>query len=229
MASAYLIAMAVKDSHCGLFGCVALVPLFAAIRLLKPAGALVCGALWGACFCCGLALPDAGRMARPATALLFVLVPALYAGGAAVLTGRFGFQPLLLALGWLGPDYLLHHLASAGGLPLHAMTWGGPLGACSRVFGWLAVVVLVVYVNAKLVAVLGHLPDASRRGVRARRAEARCDAFAPSVARPLSATLSPGAPRAPPPDSPHSSPQRPGRRVLYFLGSLRPGRCAGLA
>jgi len=101
VASAVSIAVAARDPRYSLFGYVALVPLFAAIRLLKPAGALACGALWGGHLYFGLVLSDAGRITSPVPGLLFVFIPALYAGVASAFTGRFGFRPLLLArLDW---------------------------------------------------------------------------------------------------------------------------------
>lgn len=227
--SAVSIAIAARDPRYSVVSCVALVPLFAAIRLLKPAGALAGGALWGGYLYFGLVLPDAGRITSPVPGFLFLLLPALYAGVASALTGRFGFQPLLLALGWLGPELLLHRLASAGGLPAQAAAWSGLLGACGRIFGWLTTVALIVYVNAKLVAVLGSLRGASRQRVRTWRARAHDVVFAPGVVRPRWKSLHPASPRAPPLEGRETRPQRPGGRFLDFLGESCPGRHAGLA
>jgi hypothetical protein len=198
VASAVSIAVAARDPRYSLFGYVALVPLFAAIRLLKPAGALACGALWGGHLYFGLVLSDAGRITSPVPGLLFVFIPALYAGVASAFTGRFGFRPLLLALGWIGPELLLHRFASTSGLPTQATAWSSLFGTCSRIFGWLAVVVLVVYVNAKLVAVLGNWGIESRQTVRAPRTAAGCVLFTASAACPQSVSLHAQAPRAPP-------------------------------
>ena len=196
--SALLVVVAIRDPRYDVLECIALVPLLAAIRLLRPLGALVCGALWGAQLHFGLLQPNFGFATTPVQTLLFVLIPALYAGIASALTGRFGFQPLLLALGWLGPECLLRLLPGEGGLLARGVTSSSALSVGSRFFGWLVFVILIVYVNAKLVAVLGQLRFAPHRGERVRRSAVSCVATSSSTARPQSVRLHPASPRAPP-------------------------------
>ena len=200
MASALLVAGGARHPACWLLRGIALVPLFTAIRILRRNGATFCGALWG--FYLGLALTlQCGGASPRADAfwLALVVTPALYAYGASVLTERFGFQPLLLAVSWLVPEFLFHLLSGRNGIVGQATTPDRPLDMMAQVLGWLILAGLIAYVSAKLAATPGRarFVAAAMWAVRARE-ESRLRP--PAAIRPPSLIylIFGTAPRAPP-------------------------------
>ncbi|HNQ24921.1 MAG TPA: hypothetical protein PKK06_17730 [Phycisphaerae bacterium] len=134
---------------------VSLVPLFAVIRAFRPMRAARCGLFWGACFY-GMAV-GAGVVVPTTSSLgLFAAIPGGYALLAALLTRKIGFNPLLLALGWILVEIAFKPLGFDQGLlartgqELVAIHW------IARVLGYVFAAALVVAVNAALLALLSR-------------------------------------------------------------------------
>ena len=156
--SAYLTATAVGSPTHAWMGWLSLLPLFVAIRVLRPLRASVCGALWGGClfaFCVA-----AGRTTVSANLASFTLltaIPALYTLLGAGLTRWIGFSPFVLGVGWMGVELALAPLGLHSGLLAGTQDQTALMDYIGRALGYVLVGFLVAYVNAALVAVLGHV------------------------------------------------------------------------
>jgi apolipoprotein N-acyltransferase len=153
--SALIISASINSSVSPYLSWFALVPLFLAIGKLKPATAGVCGAFWGICIYLFSVTGDASFI-RP-TLLSFGLlatIPALYTTGGALLTGSIGFNPLVLALGWIGVEFALLPLGLDNGLL--AGTQGGSIviQQVGRLLGYVFVAFLVAGANVSVLTVL---------------------------------------------------------------------------
>jgi apolipoprotein N-acyltransferase len=155
--SAYLTAAAVGSPTHAWVGWLSLLPVFFAIRLLRPLRALICGAVWGASlyvFCVA-----GGRTGVPATASSFVLlagIPALYTYAASALTRWIGFSPFVLGVGWMGVELALAPLGLHSGLLSGSQDQTVLMDYIGRALGYVLVGFLVAYVNALLVEVFGR-------------------------------------------------------------------------
>jgi len=153
--SAALMSVALSSSRYWWLGCVTLIPLFLAIRVLSPAMASLAGAHWGASLFVACATLGAAPFAEPLQSLgLLVIVPALYAAAASVVTRRNGFHPLLLALGWAGVEFALKPLALHHGLLAGTQGDGWFVRAAGQMGGYVFVAFLLAGVNAVLLSVL---------------------------------------------------------------------------
>ena len=133
----------------------ALVPLFLAIGKLKPATAALCGTFWGICIYFFSVTADASYI-RP-TLLSFGLlaaIPALYTTGGAMLRRSIGFNPLALALGWIGVEFALRPLGLDNGLLAGTQGQSIVIQQVGRLLGYVFVAFLVAGINATLLAVL---------------------------------------------------------------------------
>ncbi len=134
---------------------VALLPLFAAIRTLRPGRAMLCGALWGCClYVFATAALDTGlREGLPSLALL-TAIPAGFAFLGSLLTRRIGFNPLVLGVSWMGAELALEPLGLRLGLLAGTqgdstlMHWAG------SALGYVLVAFVVAFVSAALVSAL---------------------------------------------------------------------------
>ena len=127
IASAGLLSVAIGSPNHSWLAWLTLLPLLAAIRLLSPAKALLCGALWGSSLF--LFLASGIEPVIPVTLRSFALlsiVPAAYALVGAGVTRRFGFNPLILGFAWSGVELALIPLGLAGGLLVS--TYGHEVG-----------------------------------------------------------------------------------------------------
>ena len=134
-----------------------LLPLLAVVRLLSPRLALACGALWGSSLY--LFLASAADPVIQVTAQSFALLsitPAVYALFGAWFTRRFGFNPLILGLGWAGVELALMPLGLGGGLLLG--TLGQAVGTVGQVlehvFGYVCMAAFIAAVNGLVIAIL---------------------------------------------------------------------------
>ena len=158
--SAYGMARAIESPEHWWLGWVALLPLFASIRVLSPVRALLAGGLWGlSLFVSAVAVTNASVAPSAASLVLLCAVPSLYTFLGAKLTRQVGFSPYLLALGWVGVELALRPLGLHHGLL--AATQGDD-GWIIRLVGSLAgyalVAFVVAYVNAVLLSVLSRVP-----------------------------------------------------------------------
>jgi apolipoprotein N-acyltransferase len=156
--SAYLTATAVGSPTHAWMGWLSLLPLFVAIRVLRPLRASACGALWGGClfaFCV-----TSGRTAVSANLASFAFltaIPALYTFLGAGLTRWMGFSPFVLGVGWMGVELALAPLGLHSGLLAGTQDHTALMDYIGRALGYVLVGFLVAYVNAALVAVLGRV------------------------------------------------------------------------
>ena len=129
IASAYLMAVAIRSPQHPWAGYFTLFPLFVTIRVCRPVGALLWGAVWGlslwafSAFAPGSGVPD-----NLSVIILLPAIPAIYACLGSKLTRWIGFSPFVLGVGWMGvelafrPLGLQHGLlggVQGGGLRLH--------------------------------------------------------------------------------------------------------------
>ncbi len=163
IASAGLLSMEVGSRSHPWLGWLTLLPLLAAVRLLRPAKALACGALWGSSLF--LFMVSSAEPLVPTTILSFTLltiVPAAYAYLAARLTRRFGFNPLILGFAWAGVELALVPLGLKGGL-LVSM-YGHEAGFLHFLEGMLGYVCMAAFIAAVNGLLLSMLSRACVRG-----------------------------------------------------------------
>jgi apolipoprotein N-acyltransferase len=94
-------------------------PLLIAVRSLPAGRAALTGAAWGLGILLSFLLHrnSAFPIHWPGLSIaLIVAVPTAYAGVGSILTRRFGFRPVLLALGWIGAEVALRPLGLPNGL-----------------------------------------------------------------------------------------------------------------
>ena len=156
--SAYLTAAAVGSPTHAWMGWLSLLPLFVAIRVLRPLRASACGALWGGClfaFC--IASGRTAVSANLASLALLTAIPAIYTFLGAGLTRWMGFSPFVLGVGWMGVELALAPLGLHSGLLAGTQDHTALMDYIGRALGYVLVGFLVAYVNAALVAVLGRV------------------------------------------------------------------------
>lgn len=153
--SAALTAAAVESSDLSWLAWMSLLPLFWAIRSLKPVGAMLSGALWGGCLAAFLVAGPAPAISPAFSSLaLLAAVPALYAGICSRLTRSIGFNPIMLGLGWILVEVALKPVGLRHGLLASTLADGSAVLWIGRLLGSVFVAALVVCANASLLAVL---------------------------------------------------------------------------
>src|SRR5262245_5664451 len=141
-----------------------LLPLFLAVRILHPRGALLAGGFWGACLFATLsALDQSFAVSAPLSLLLLAAVPAGYAFLGAKLTRWMGFHPLLLGLGWVGLELGLEPLGLRNGLLAGTQGDGLVRQLAGGVLGYVFIAFLLALVNALLLSVLADVPGLMAR------------------------------------------------------------------
>jgi apolipoprotein N-acyltransferase len=132
-----------------------LLPLFLAIRILRPIAAALAGAFWGICFYFFSATGSIGVISPTVQSLaLLTIVPALYTFFGALLTRLVGFNPLLLAFGWIVLELALKPLGLQQGLLACTQSQGPFLHWISNLLGYAFVAFLVACVNASVLSIL---------------------------------------------------------------------------
>ena len=156
--SAYLLAVAIGTPRYTWLAWLTLLPLLISVRKLYPLGATGAGALWGACVYLFSATGVNDALTPGALCLaLLTGVPALYACLCAWLTGRFGFSPLVLGLGWVGAEVALKPLGLSNGLIAGVPGDGTLIQWVGGVFGYVLEAFLIVFTCASLLAFLHGL------------------------------------------------------------------------
>ena len=132
-----------------------LLPLFVAIRVLRPGHAMLCGALWGLSlyvFC--VAAFDTGVSDALSSLALLTAIPAIYAYLAAKLTRWIGFSPFVLGVSWMGVELAFQPLGLHTGLLASTQADGTLIHWVGGALGYVLVAFVVAYVNAALLSAL---------------------------------------------------------------------------
>ena len=153
--SAFLMAAAIGSPQASWLAWISLIPLFWAIRSLAPRNAAMAGGFWGVCLCLiSLAFFAPRVSSTPAFAILLTLMPALYAGLASLASRAIGFNPLILAFGWVLVEVAIRPI----GLPLGLLAGTQGDDPCfqwiARWLGYGFVALLLTGVNALLLELL---------------------------------------------------------------------------
>jgi len=136
---------------------IGLIPVFMAIRYIRPGPAPLFGGLWGAGYYLYLSLPSCGGNLSIASLLLFIAVPAVYTGLGAWLTRKVGYLPAVLATGWIVVEWLLGTPGSHPGTLTGAESSNTLIGYIGQALGYLVVAVLIAYVNALLLSLVDQI------------------------------------------------------------------------
>lgn len=154
--SAAFLALEMGSRSNPVLGWLTLLPLLAVIRIFSARTSALCGAIWGAALFCFLAFQtDPIVLPTVASAAFLVGLPAAFAFGMVLLTRRFGFNPLILALGWCCVELALLPLGLRGGL-LGGVAGdsGSFLSFLQGLLGYVCMSALVVAVNALALSLL---------------------------------------------------------------------------
>jgi len=198
--SALFTATAMGSPNLGWVAWLSLLPLFFAIRQLRPIRASACGAIWGISLL-GFSVAI-GRWENPLdvwSMLLTAVIPAVYALAASALTRWIGFSPFVLGVGWMGVEFALAPLGLHFGLLASTQGDAAVMDYIGRALGYVLVGFLVAYVNAALVAVLARVCLDVRRSISWTVSTSRGALLSPQTFGRLShLVLQPSRPRAPP-------------------------------
>lgn len=127
----------------------ALIPVFIAIRFLRPMASAACGALWGfSVFAYGAISGGNGIEANVTSAALLTLAPAAFACFGAFATRRRGFDPLILGLGWAAVEFVLNPIRLRYGLIASAQIDNSALLLLGHTGGYIVVAFLVAFICA---------------------------------------------------------------------------------
>lgn len=148
---------------------VGLLPVFLAIRIMRPGLALLGGGLWGGSLFVTLAFLGDGIPLTLRSLGLMVVIPALYCGSSVCVTRRIGFNPLVLGLGWVGVELALGWLGLCRGLLTGAGSQGPVTAVAGRVLGYACAAFLIAYLSALIVSLAAdlRLPASGPRDVAA--------------------------------------------------------------
>ncbi len=153
--SAYLMALALGPSEHPWLAWVALLPLFVAIRTLRPLGALLSGALWGSSlYVFGVALASLGSREGLLSFALLTAAPAAYALLGSLVTRRIGFNPLVLGVAWMGMELAFEPLGLRHGLLAGTQGDGLLVHWVGGALGYVLVAFLVAFANSALLLTL---------------------------------------------------------------------------
>jgi apolipoprotein N-acyltransferase len=194
-------ALAMSSETRWWLGWVTLLPLFYAIRVLRPLRAFIAGAFWGGCLFASAATIGVAEFAPgPLSLALVTLVPGTYAALGAILTRQIGFSPYLLALGWMCVELAVSPVSLHRGLLAGTQGDAAFLRLLGSFTGYALVGFLVAYFNALLFNVLSQVPFGAVSEARL-HVPADCGRRLISVDSLdyLSYLIRPSRPRAPPP------------------------------
>lgn len=148
--SAFILAATIVSREHPWLGCFSLIPLLAAVRLLSPIRSAVAGGFWGACLYLAFSVCSGEQVLAGSllSLALLTLVPAAYTGLGALLTRRIGFDPFVLALGWVGVELALVPVDLRLGLLAGSQGDGALVRWLGSAFGYVAVAFLIALANA---------------------------------------------------------------------------------
>lgn len=155
---AYLMAAAMGSADLAWLAWFSLVPLFAAIRLWRPAETLLAGGLWGvSLYVFTGARPEEAAISSTYTSLLLLAtIPAVYAYLGARLTRWIGFSPFVLGVGWMAVEFALEPAGLRNGLLAGTQGQGTFVHWFSSAVGYVLAAFLVAFISASLVSVLSQ-------------------------------------------------------------------------
>ncbi len=170
--SALLIGLSARTGRYPYVACVGLVPLFVAIRICRPLGAFLSGALWGLSLWT-VSFAGLGPAITLSTTPFFVMIvsPALYAWLGALMTRWIGFSPLILGVGWIPFELAFARVGFAHGLIFAAATANDTVINLAHILGSAVVTFAAALCNLTLVSVIEravHFGTQLRPIVRAR-------------------------------------------------------------
>ncbi len=134
---------------------IALLPLFFSIQAFRPKVACLSGLVWGVSFFAfSVVALESDVPATWGSLALLGSVPAIYTFAAARVTRQVGFNPLVVAFGWVGVEAALAPLGLRHGLVSALQADGALLSVVGNLFGYILVAFVVALVNAVLLAML---------------------------------------------------------------------------
>ncbi|MCG8405281.1 MAG: hypothetical protein MI923_08805 [Phycisphaerales bacterium] len=150
------VSLRVPDYHWLAWFC--LLPLFQAMRSLRLHTAALAGGLWGASLYVVCTADSAGLVVPVvpsfSSAVIMTAVPAVYASLGALLTRAVGFNPLMLALGWILVEFAFKPLGLQQGLLASTQIESAQFQWVARLLGYVLVAVFVACINATLLLAL---------------------------------------------------------------------------
>lgn len=153
--TALLMALALTSPAYSSLAWISLLPLFWAIRFQGPTTAAFSGALWGISLYFFSTVGAAPAVTPTFFSLvLLATVPALYAGLGSLLTRAIGFNPLMLACGWILVEVALKPLRLHQGLLAGSLGNSAHFHWLARLLGYVFVALIVACANASLVSIL---------------------------------------------------------------------------
>ena len=155
--SAYLMVLAVASPAYPGLGLLTLLPLFLAIRVCRPTGAALGGALWGFSLY-AFSVTGSGHSidASVSSLALLTAVPGVYAYFSARLVRWIGFNPLVLGMSWMGVELALEPLGLRTGLLAGTQGDGALMHWIGNALGYVLVAFSVAFVSAVIVSILSR-------------------------------------------------------------------------
>lgn len=156
---AFLMALSLGTSGYSWLGWLTLLPLFIAIRALRPWHAMLCGALWGFClYFSGVAVFETNISVGLGSLALLTVIPAAYTCGASWVTRRIGFSPFVLGVSWMGVELALRPLGLHHGLLAATQGESTLVSWLGGALGYVLVAFVVALGNAALLLLLTRVP-----------------------------------------------------------------------
>ena len=156
--SGWIMAVASGTSFLSYLAWVGLLPIFIAIRSSKPRLALFYGAVWGIShYFFSTESSSAISMTAVVSLMLLIIIPAAYTYFGACLTRRFGYMPLVLAVGWILVELALQPVTTQSGLLANSLADSSVMRIVGGALGYVFVAFLIVYVNARLISLVSKV------------------------------------------------------------------------
>lgn len=190
-----------RASENGWLAFFSLIPLIQVIRRYSPRVSASLGAVWGLGVASMLALGDVSTAhLSPLNIALLVGIPAAYTGLFSAITRRIGFNPFVLAVGWMLVELSLRPVGLPLGLLAGAIGSGALVSWVGGLLGYVFVAFLVIWANAAIVSLLSRaclrisLPRIRKSTLDLARSLPILVAFSP----PKNFSICEARPRAPP-------------------------------
>lgn len=155
----FLMAAAVfSSSEFPWLGWFALIPLLRAVQVQSPLAASISGGVWGLSIALFTRWLGQSEFASSVSGVVVLsLLPGLYAYVGARVTRRVGFNPLVLAVGWMPIELVLQPLGLQHGLLASTQGDGALARLVGQLFGYVVVAFVLAFFSAALLAMLSGL------------------------------------------------------------------------